>query len=113
MTSIMGTEICGSSSRGVARIASSPTAREARVMSGVSFERRKRPAMRPATPMSAPSLVRLRDEDPVAGAKTGENLDGAVRGGAEPHPAELEPGHRADAHAGQEIGRASCRERVW
>ncbi len=34
----MGTEICGSSSRGVARMPSTPIASDATITSGVSFE---------------------------------------------------------------------------
>jgi hypothetical protein len=52
MTSIIGTEICGSSSRGVATTASAPTARDASVSSGVSFECRNARATLPEMPMT-------------------------------------------------------------
>ena len=60
ITSIIGTEICGSSSRGVATMASAPTPSDAMVKSGVSLERRNALAMRPEAPTSTWPLLRER-----------------------------------------------------
>ena len=53
MTSIIGTLICGSSSRGSSTTAAAPSRTEAMTSSGVSFESMKATAMRPAMPRGA------------------------------------------------------------
>ena len=82
ITSIIGTEICGSSSRGVASMARAPTASDATVTSGVSFERRNACATRPAMPMVSAAPVATSTVSPAREA--GEHLDhrAAVRGRA-------------------------------
>ena len=50
ITSIIGTLICGSSSRGSIRIAKRPSSREATTIIGVSFELMNIAARRPAKP---------------------------------------------------------------
>ena len=49
-TSTIGTMICGSSSRGSATTAMPPSASDARMTSGVSFELMNAAARRPAAP---------------------------------------------------------------
>ena len=57
-TSIIGTLICGSSSRGRSRVAAAPRRIEVMTSSGVSFEPMNDRAMRPANPRRAePGLV--------------------------------------------------------
>ena len=50
MTSIIGTLICGSSSRGSKTTAAAPSSTEATMISGVSLESINAAAMRPAMP---------------------------------------------------------------
>ncbi len=50
MTSIIGTLICGSSSRGRRSTAKTPSSRDAAIRMGVSFESIKSDAIRPAKP---------------------------------------------------------------
>ncbi len=51
-TSIIGTLICGSSSRGNNTMADTPSSTEVMITSGVSFESMNARAMRPARPRS-------------------------------------------------------------
>ena len=98
MTSIIGTEICGSSSRGVARMPSRPTAREAMARSGVSLECRNLWASRPANPMISPAP----NENDVTGHQAREDLDhrtGPERG--RPDPAQLRHRPRLYSHTRQ------------
>ena len=58
ITSIIGTEICGSSSRGVAMSPSTPTASDANVISGVSLLLRNDFATRPEIPQDLMLVMR-------------------------------------------------------
>jgi hypothetical protein len=73
MTSIIGTEIWGSSSRGVARMPSNPAANAATVTRGVSLEcRNGRRAAQRNPWLAAP------DENDVTGPEAREDLDHAA-----------------------------------
>ncbi len=58
ITSIIGTEICGSSSRGVAMSPSTPTASDANVTRGVSLLLRNAFATRPEMPQDLMLVMR-------------------------------------------------------
>ena len=61
ITSIIGTLICGSSSRGSNQTAATPRRTELMIISGVSFESIKAPAIRPAIPVCSVGLLMSQD----------------------------------------------------
>ena len=98
MTSTIGTRICGSSSRGVARRARAPRPREAAMKSGVSLLSRKAWATRPANPTRHVYRVSFTgapstrpggiEDDALAGLDAGPDLDRVAVAGAGGHPAQ-------------------------
>ena len=113
MTSTIGTRICGSSSRGVARRASAPRPREAAMTSGVSLLSRKAWATLPANPTrmvyrasrsSTASAVREAgrvEDDALARLDAGADLDRVAVAGAGGHPAQAGLAVAHDEEAGE------------
>ena len=95
-TSSMGTTICGSSSRGVRRMAKPPSSSENRMNSGVSFELMNCPAIAPAifigvliSAITAPQPVCRSSRDQPVAARSGRHS--AVQIELPPHRPKLAP----------------------
>src|SRR5262245_47393721 len=100
ITSTIGTRICGSSSRGVARSARAPRPRLAAISSGVSLLSRKAWATRPARPTRTSGCLghgvpvaqrRGPQRNPLAGLDAGADLDPLLRGRPDRDPAQAGP----------------------